>query len=65
MRSMAPRALWVASDGTRVEVIDLVRGRRRGWIRVTRGRSLVGRGYFRSPAELAAVVDLASLTPVG
>lgn len=62
MRSMAPR-VWVGPDGTRVEVIGLVRGGRRAWIRVTQGRTLVGRGYYRSSAEAAAVVDLASLVP--
>lgn len=61
---MVPRA-WVAPDGARVEVVGLARGGRRAWIRVTWGRTLVGRGYYRSPGELAGVVDLASLTPVG
>lgn len=59
---MAPR-VWVAPDGTRVEVIGLVRDGCRAWIRVTWGRTLVGRGYYRSPGELATVVDLASLQP--
>lgn len=54
---MVPRA-WVAPDGTQVEVIALARGGRRAWIRVTRGRTLVGRGYYRSPGELARVVGI-------
>jgi hypothetical protein len=52
----------VGPDGLHVEVIALDRGYGpRPWLKVTRGGLLVSRGYYRTVAELARVVDLATL----
>jgi len=52
----------VGPDGLRVEVITLDRGYGpRPWFKVTMCGLLVSPGYFRTVAELARVVDLATL----
>jgi len=52
----------IGPDGLRVEVIALDRGGGpKPWLKVTRGGALVSRGYYRTVAELARVIDLAVL----
>lgn len=54
--------VMVGPDGLRVEVLALDRGcGPKPWLKVTKQGVLVSRGYFRTVAELARVVDLATL----
>ncbi|WP_026404630.1 hypothetical protein [Actinomadura rifamycini] len=65
------RASWIGPGGLQVAAVRLA-GAHRVWaefmgvrgdgaLLVTKGGALVGRGYYRTVEELAAVVDLAEL----